>query len=62
MIAGNRESREPGIGERVERFLIVVFSSLGTTPRPTAYTAHHEATPEGTTQPLASPRDVPEGQ
>ena len=35
MIAGNRESREPGIGERVERFLLVVFKSLGTTPRPT---------------------------
>jgi hypothetical protein len=36
MIAGNRESREPGIGERVERFLMVVFKSLRTTPRPTA--------------------------
>jgi hypothetical protein len=36
MIAGNRESRQPGIGERVERFLIIVFESLGTRPRPTA--------------------------
>jgi hypothetical protein len=29
MIAGNRESRDRGIGERVERFLIVVFKALG---------------------------------
>jgi hypothetical protein len=29
MVAGNRESRQPGIGERVERFLITMFSSLG---------------------------------
>lgn len=29
MIAGNRESRAPGIGERVERFLIVVFNAIG---------------------------------
>jgi hypothetical protein len=36
MVAGNRESRDPGIGERVERFLIVVFKALGTRPRPTA--------------------------
>jgi hypothetical protein len=28
MIAGNRESRDPGIGARVERFLCVVFKSL----------------------------------
>jgi Circularly permutated YpsA SLOG family len=27
-IAGNRESKNPGIGERVERFLIVVFKRL----------------------------------
>jgi hypothetical protein len=32
MVAGNRESRDPGIGERVERFVIVVFRSLATTP------------------------------
>jgi hypothetical protein len=36
MIAGNRESRDPGIGDRVERFMLVVFRSLATTPRPTA--------------------------
>jgi hypothetical protein len=36
MVAGNRESRQPGIGERVERFLIVVFRSLGMEPRPTS--------------------------
>jgi hypothetical protein len=32
MVAGDRDSRDPGIGERVERFLIVVFKSLGTAP------------------------------
>jgi hypothetical protein len=36
MIAGNRESRDPGIGERVEQFLIVVFKSLAGIPRPIA--------------------------
>jgi hypothetical protein len=36
MVAGNRESRDPGIGDRVERFLVVVFKSLGTAARPTA--------------------------
>jgi hypothetical protein len=36
MIAGNPKSREPGIGESVERLLIVVFRSLGMEPRPTA--------------------------
>jgi hypothetical protein len=35
MIARNRESREPGIGERVERFRFV-FESLGMEPRRTA--------------------------
>jgi hypothetical protein len=35
VIAGNRESRQPGIGERVERFLIVVFEPLGLEPRRT---------------------------
>jgi hypothetical protein len=35
MIAWNRESREPGIGERVERFLVVDSKSLGATPHPT---------------------------
>jgi hypothetical protein len=35
MIAGNRE-REPAMGERAKRFLIVVFKLLGTTPCPTA--------------------------
>jgi Circularly permutated YpsA SLOG family len=35
MVAGSRETRDPGIGERVERFLIVVFRSLVTAPRPT---------------------------
>jgi hypothetical protein len=34
LIAGNRESRDPGIGERVERFLIVVFTGLATPRRP----------------------------
>jgi hypothetical protein len=29
LIAGNRESWQPGIGARVERFLMTVFSSLG---------------------------------
>jgi hypothetical protein len=29
MVAGNRESRQPGIGERVERFLLSVFELLG---------------------------------
>jgi len=29
MVAGNRESRQPGIGARVERFLMTVFTSLG---------------------------------
>ena len=33
MIAGNRESRDPGIGERVERFLLRVFRSLENPPR-----------------------------
>jgi hypothetical protein len=28
MVAGNRESRQRGIGARVERFLIKVFSSV----------------------------------
>jgi hypothetical protein len=28
MVAGNRESRQPGIGARVERFLMTVFSLL----------------------------------
>jgi hypothetical protein len=36
MVAGDRESRAPGIGERVELFLIVVFESLGNPRRPTA--------------------------
>jgi hypothetical protein len=34
MVAGNRESRDPGIASRVESFLIVVFRSLATAPRP----------------------------
>ena len=29
MVAGNRESRQPGIGARVERFLMTFFTSLG---------------------------------
>jgi Circularly permutated YpsA SLOG family len=29
LVAGERESRDPGIGVRVERFLLVVFTSLG---------------------------------
>ena len=29
MVGGNRESRQPCIGARVERFLIAVFTSLG---------------------------------
>jgi hypothetical protein len=28
-VAGNRESRAPGIGERAERFLCEVFRQLG---------------------------------
>ena len=36
MVAGNRESKQPGIGEGVERFLLVVFRALATSPRPTA--------------------------
>jgi hypothetical protein len=35
LIAGNRESREPGIGERVEWFLMIVFESLSMKPRRT---------------------------
>jgi hypothetical protein len=31
MVAGNRESKSPGIGDRVERFLGVVFWRLGYT-------------------------------
>jgi Circularly permutated YpsA SLOG family len=31
-IAGNRESKSPGIGERVERFLMVVFRRVLTQP------------------------------
>jgi hypothetical protein len=27
-VAGNREGTEPGIGERVERFLVAVFRQL----------------------------------
>jgi hypothetical protein len=34
LVAGNRASWEPGIGERVERFLLVVFRSLARTQRP----------------------------
>jgi hypothetical protein len=33
LIAGNQESRDPGIGERVERFLLVLLKSLGIRPR-----------------------------
>jgi hypothetical protein len=29
-VAGNRESKNPGIGERVERFLMVVFKRVQT--------------------------------
>jgi hypothetical protein len=29
LVAGNRESRQPGIGLRVERFLLSVFTLLG---------------------------------
>jgi hypothetical protein len=36
MIAGDGESPDPGIGERVERFLIVVFKTRGIVARPTA--------------------------
>jgi hypothetical protein len=28
-VAGNRESNTPGIGGRVERFLVAVFAGLG---------------------------------
>jgi len=31
-VAGNRESRAPGIGARVERFLADVFRQLGRGP------------------------------
>jgi hypothetical protein len=31
MLAGDRESRHPGIAARVERYLLVVFRSLATT-------------------------------
>jgi Circularly permutated YpsA SLOG family len=33
-IAGNRESKNPGIGERVERFLIAVFKRVQESPAP----------------------------
>jgi hypothetical protein len=36
MVAGNRECRDRGIADRVERFLIVVFRSLAGMPRPNA--------------------------
>ena len=35
MVVGNRESKQPGIGERVERFLIIDFKSMEVDPRPT---------------------------
>ncbi len=38
MVAGNRESRQPSIGERVERYLIAAFGLLRNRLRPTAYT------------------------
>jgi hypothetical protein len=31
-VAGNRESRAPGIGDRIERFLADVFRRLGHRP------------------------------
>jgi hypothetical protein len=31
MVAGNRESKYPGIGERAERFLRVVFRRIAQT-------------------------------
>jgi hypothetical protein len=36
MVARNRESLDPGIGDRVEGFLTVVFKALGRWPRRTA--------------------------
>jgi hypothetical protein len=33
-VAGNRESKNPGIGERVERFLITVFKRVNESPAP----------------------------
>jgi hypothetical protein len=36
MIAGNRESRDPGIGEGDERSLTVFFKAPGTAALPTA--------------------------
>jgi hypothetical protein len=32
LVAGNRESTSPGVGERTERFLAMVFRGLGHTP------------------------------
>jgi hypothetical protein len=32
LVAGNRESKSPGIGDRVERFLGAVFRQLGHRP------------------------------
>jgi hypothetical protein len=34
MMAGNRECRDPGIGDRVEAFLMVVSRRLGLRPGP----------------------------
>jgi hypothetical protein len=31
-VAGDRESKSPGIGDRVERFLAAVFRQLGMRP------------------------------
>ena len=33
-IAGNRESKNPGIGARVERFLMAVFERVNESPAP----------------------------
>jgi hypothetical protein len=35
-IAGNRESKNPGIGERVEKFLMAVFKRVQKSPTPAA--------------------------
>jgi hypothetical protein len=35
-IAGNRESKNPGIGERVEKFLMAVFKRVQKSPAPAA--------------------------
>lgn len=44
-VAGNRESKHPGIGERTERFLLAVFRILGHRPPPVPTFIHRRDDP-----------------